>query len=82
MVEAQNVEVLQSGKTEYKDLVKQKQMLEIKIQSMQSMVTTLTQTSAAASHYTHTHIHTQGYYSGFPQRSQLKTRMKIPCFDT
>lgn len=78
MVEAQNVEVLQSGKTEYKDLLKQKQMLEIKIQSMQSMVITLAQTSAAASHYTHT----QGYYSRFAQRSQLKTRMKIPCFDT
>lgn len=40
VVEAQNTEVLHSGKTELKDLLKQKQILEIKIQGLHSTVTT------------------------------------------
>ncbi|XP_056226021.1 keratin, type I cytoskeletal 18-like isoform X2 [Seriola aureovittata] len=44
VVEAQNVEVLHSGKTELKDLLKQKQILEIKIQSSQSTIRNLEET--------------------------------------
>lgn len=38
VVEAQNCEALQSGKSELRDLLKQKQVLEIQIQSQQSKV--------------------------------------------
>ncbi|XP_071320942.1 keratin, type I cytoskeletal 18-like isoform X2 [Trachinotus anak] len=44
VVEAQNVEVLSSGKTELKDLLKQKQILEIKIQTVQSTIRNLEDT--------------------------------------
>lgn len=40
VVEAQNNEVLQSSKKELKDLLKRKQTLDIKIQSLHSTVTT------------------------------------------
>lgn len=49
VVEAQNNEVLASGKTELKELLKKKQSLEIKIQSVQSMVNTHTHTLSACS---------------------------------
>lgn len=39
VVEAQNNEALVSGKVELKDLLKQRQSLEIRIQSLHSMVT-------------------------------------------
>lgn len=39
MVEAQNNEALVSGKMDLKELLKQKQSLEIRIQSLYSMVT-------------------------------------------
>uniref|UniRef100_UPI0037E9117E keratin, type I cytoskeletal 18-like isoform X1 n=1 Tax=Semicossyphus pulcher TaxID=241346 RepID=UPI0037E9117E len=41
---AQNTEALNTGKTEYKDLHKQKQTLEIKIQSVHSMIYNLEET--------------------------------------
>ncbi|KAI3365996.1 hypothetical protein L3Q82_009823, partial [Scortum barcoo] len=44
VVEAQNTEVLQSGKSKLKDLLKQKQMLEIKIQSLHSTISNLEET--------------------------------------
>lgn len=49
VVEAQNNEVLLSGKMELKELLKKKQSLDVKIQSLHSMVTT------------HKHTHTQAY---------------------
>ncbi|KAG8004555.1 Keratin [Nibea albiflora] len=44
VVEAQNTEVLMSGKSDLKELIKQKQYLEIKIQSLHSMVYSLEET--------------------------------------
>ncbi|XP_039998086.1 keratin, type I cytoskeletal 18-like isoform X2 [Xiphias gladius] len=44
VVEAQNTEVLLSGKTELKDLLKQKQILEIKIQSLHTTIRNLEET--------------------------------------
>ncbi|XP_070711864.1 keratin, type I cytoskeletal 18 isoform X2 [Pempheris klunzingeri] len=44
VVEAQNNEVLNSGKTDLKDLLKQKQFLEIKIQSLHSTIHNLEET--------------------------------------
>lgn len=44
VVEAQNTEVLHSGKGELKDLLKQKQSLEIRIQTLHSMIHNLEET--------------------------------------
>lgn len=44
VVEAQNTEVLMSGKSDLKELLKEKRCLEVKIQGLHSMVTTHTNT--------------------------------------
>ncbi|KAM3585186.1 uncharacterized protein V6R79_009899 [Siganus canaliculatus] len=44
VVEAQNTEALQTGKVELKDLLKQKQLLEIRIQGLHSMIRNLEET--------------------------------------